>query len=133
MVIATADECRSFVEAQLERIAQSHPGWHSSRSTEVGAPPLSWTLGNGTGWYLLEARLTDREFLIWFGNHQVGAGGLHWIVRPAVHLAFADLEPRNDPIGLHYTLSDVLEYMIQTLSAPNVLVSRFEVNTFSLT
>ncbi len=135
MVIKTDKDCRAYVEAELDHLVRSRAGWHAGRSVWVQAPPLSWTLGRdvGEGWYTLEARVDDGEFLIWFGNHQVGAEGLHWIVRPAVHVAFADLWPRSDPLAIRYTLSDVLDYMIASLDAPRPFVSRFELNTESLT
>ncbi len=102
MVIKTDKDCRAYVEAELDHLVRSRAGWHAGRSVWVQAPPLSWTLGRdvGEGWYTLEARMDRAEFLIWFGNHDVGAAGIHWIVRPAVHVAFDDLWPRSDPLAI---------------------------------
>ena len=135
MQLGTIDDCRAYVEGELRRLIHSHPGWHSGRSTEVPVRPLTWSLGRGVegGWYLPEARMAEREFLIWFGNHQVGAGSVHWIMRPAVHVAFEDLQPRSDPVGIRISLCDVLDCMIRSLDGPEVIVTRFELNTFSLT
>lgn len=136
MQLNTDDECRAYVEAQLQRLVQSNPRLHAARSPDVPVLPLSWELGRdppGSGWYILEARMGQREFLIWFGNHQVGAEGLHWIMRPAVHVAFDDLWPRSDPVGIHYSLSDVLARMFGSLDAPPGLGFHFELNNVSLT
>jgi hypothetical protein len=135
MQLDTPEACRAYVEVQLQQLTRSHVGWHSGRSTAVPERPLTWTVGRGVGegWYTLEARLADREFLIWFGTHRVGAEGLHWIMRPAVHVAFADLSPRGDPIAIHFSLCDVIAYMISTLSLPQRVVAGFSLNSFSNT
>ena len=138
MLLKTEKECRAYVEAELEHLVRSCPGWHAGRCLDVPVRPLSWNLGRDeidrcASWYTLEACMHHAEFLIWFGNHQVGAGGLHWIMRPAVHVAFEDLLPRSDDVGIHYTLSDVLSSMIDSLAAPTQAMLRFDMNTFSMT
>lgn len=82
---------------------------------------------------MVEGDLGRGEVVIWFGNHQVGVPGLHWVMRPAVHVAFADLHPREDPVGLRFSLRDVLGCMIRSLSLPGSPMTRFEPNSFSLT
>jgi hypothetical protein len=135
MQLETPEECGTYVEAELRRLGQSQPGWHASRSSDMPERLLTWSIrrGTGEGWYTLEARMVEHEFLIWLGNHQVGEAGLHWIMRPAVHVAFSDLWPRNDPIALRYSLADVLGHMISTLALPGQLVTRFDLNSYSHT
>src|SRR5262245_11454835 len=114
MQLDTIEDCRAYVADELRQLVRSHPGWHAGRSTEAPVRPLTWNLGReiGEGWYTLEGRMVHREFLIWFGNHQVGAEDVHWIIRPAVHVAFDDLWPRSDSIAIRASLGDVLAYMI---------------------
>jgi hypothetical protein len=54
-------------------------------------------------------------------------------MRPAVHVAFADLHPRDDPIALCYPLRDVLASMIRSLDLPATVGTRFDLNSQSLT
>ena len=136
MQLNTDAECRAYVEAQLEILHRSDPRLHRARAPDVPIRPLTWDLGRdpaGSGWYRLEARMDQREFLIWFGNQQVGAEGVHWIMRPAVHVAFDDLWPRSDPLAIRRSLSDVLSWMFASLDAPRGLMMRFDTNTVSLT
>jgi hypothetical protein len=136
MQLNTDDECVAYVETQVQRLVQTDSRLHRARSPDVPTRQLSWELGRdpaGSGWYTLEARMGQREFLIWFGNHQMGAEGIHWIMRPAVHIAFDDLSPRGDSVGIHYSLSDVLAWMFGSLDARPGLAFRFAMNTFSLT
>ncbi len=100
MLFKTAEECRAYVDAELDHLVQSRPGWHARRCLDVPVRPLSWSLSHDEkdrydSSYTLEACMDHAEFLIWFGNYQVGAEGLHWIMRPAVHVAFEDLTPRR--------------------------------------
>jgi hypothetical protein len=135
MKLASADECCVYVESQLDALVRSNGRIHAARSTDVPGRPLTWRLGSdppGTGWYTLEARLAEEKFLVWFGNHQVGAEGIHWIMRPAVHIAFDDLWPRSDLVAIHSSLSDVLVWMFRSMDQPGFAL-RFETNTFSLT
>ena len=137
MVIKTDEECCTYVEGELNHLVQSQPGWHMTRSVAVPLRPLTWNLGRDApaeaAWYTLEARMDRAEFLIWFGNHQVGAEGLHWIMRPAVHVAFGDLWPRGDQIAVRFTLGDVLRWMIASLAGPRRDVMRFAMNSASMT
>jgi len=138
VLFKTAEECRAYVDAELDHLVQSRPGWHARRCLDVPVRPLSWSLSHDEkdrydSSYTLEACMDHAEFLIWFGNHQVGAEGLHWIMRPAVHVAFEDLTPRSDKVGLRYTLTDVLNFMIDSRRAPTHAMLRFDMNTFSIT
>ena len=138
MRLETPEECRTYAEAEFERLVESRPGWHVNRSVFPPAHQLSWDLSRdqgeqSDGGYTIEGKMHDGEFLIWFGNHQVGAGGLNWIMRPAVHVAFEDLWPRSDVLGIRYSLCDVLDLMIQSLSTATPAMLRFDVNTASLT
>jgi len=135
MQLKTAEECRTYVDAELRTLTHAQRGWHSAPSTDVPNRPLTWTVsrGVGEGWHTLEARLDRSEFLIWFGNHQVGVPGLHWIMRPAVHVAFEDLAPRGDTVALRFSLGDILAQMIYTLSLPMQHVTCFALNSYSHT
>jgi len=138
VLFKTDEECRAYVDAELDHLVQARPGWHARRCLDVPVRPLSWSLSHDEkdrydSSYTLEACMDHAEFLIWFGNHQVGAGGLHWIMRPAVHVAFEDLMPRSDKVGIRYTLTDVLNFMIDSRRAPTHAMLRFDMNTFSIT
>ena len=141
MNLDSESTCRAYVEGQLAQLKGKHPGWNTEFSPTWHDPTchlrsgrVAWnvTRSDRNGSYTLEVRPDDREFVVWFGNHQVGAEGLHWIMRPAVHVAFTDLAPRRDPVGLPFTLCDVLEQMIATVDRPSP-GPRFELNDFSLT
>ena len=141
MNLSSESTCRAYVETQLAQLARKRPAWNAASAPTWHDPAfrtrpdrIAWnvTPSDRNGSYTLEARLDDGEFVVWFGNHQVGAEGLHWIMRPAVHVAFTDLAPRNDPVNLPYTLCDVLDQMISTVDRP-ISGPRFELNDFSLT
>ena len=133
--------CRAYVEDQLTQLGRMHPDWRASESPdwhETSRPHpagrLAWSITRARmkGWYTLEGRLDQGEFVVWFGNHRVGVGGVHWIMRPAVHVAFTDVMPRSDPVALPYTLCDVLDQMMATVDGA-CLAPRFELNDFSIT
>ena len=131
---------RNYVEAQVERsIRAKRPELQVTFMDTLEPHPtgpfegLCWRIAlpqsQGT-WprdYLLEARLGDREFLIWFGYSSAGAWATHHIMRPAVHVRFEDLGfaarefPRH--VSQHFTLGEVLEEMLfrDELYVPNVL------------
>ena len=142
MQFETREECRAYVEAELDRVVRSRPPWQATPSPQspvrsvdalfwkiTPAPEKRWP----ASWYELEARLDAAEFLLWFGNHQVGAGQLCWIVHPAIHVAFKDLWPRSDILAIRYSLGDVLEEVIRSLESPHQYIMRFDMNTFSMT
>ncbi len=137
MEIKTPAQCRAYVEAELAAFTSAHPGWHATRSVLEPRDPLSWTIGLDTpvsaSWYSLQADMNRRELLIWFGNHRAGAGGIHWIMRPAVHVAFDDLRPRSDSVGLPYSLCEVLGVMVNSLRHPRVAVMQYDLNSESVT
>src|SRR5438445_7444460 len=102
MQLQSSVACDAYVQHELRTLIQRGSSWHATPASPdaPGVPPdgnrLSWKLtrtDTPDSWYVLEARIDSQEFLIWFGNHQVGAEGLHWIMRPAVHVAFRDLAP----------------------------------------
>ena len=132
-------DCSRYVEAEVARAIGGLKGWRvvyssdeSDTRQEKASPCLTWKLDrvSDQSWYLLESREETQEFLIWYGNHQVGAQGLHWIMRPAVHISFDDLWPRNDPLPFKFGLADVLSVMIRSLEYDR---PSFPLNTFSLT
>ena len=142
MHFETAEECRAYVEAELDRVVRSRPPWQATprpRSKDGPADALCWIITPTPGerwpasWYELEARFGAAEFLLWFGNHQVGIEQLSWIVHPAIHVAFKDLEPQSDRLAIRFSLGDVLEEVIRSLDSPRQYLMRFEMNTFSLT
>ena len=134
MRLQSYDQCVAYVDSELDRLRQLRPDWHWGHSTDVPVAPLKWTVGRDFGeYYTLEARMDYGEFVIWFGHHQVGAEGLHWIMQTAVHVAFEDLQPREDALAIRYGLSDVLDNMICTLNSPPQFLLRFATNTHSLT
>ncbi|HKV74874.1 MAG TPA: hypothetical protein VJN95_10180 [Gemmatimonadales bacterium] len=137
MEIKTPAACRTYVEAELAAFTSAHPGWHAARSVLEPRDPLSWTIGLDTpvsaSWYGVQADMNRRELLVWFGNHRTGAGSIHWIMRPAVHVAFDDLRPRSDAVGLPYSLSDILGEMVNSLGNKRVAVMRYDLNSESLT
>lgn len=136
MRISNDAACTSYVNEQLRDFLGRRPAWHAARPPSVPEEPLTWTIGRNMpgadGWYRLQADMPGKQFLVWFGNHQVGAEGLHWIMRPAVHIAFDDLRPRNDSVGLHFSLSDVLDCMAASLDTTYAPV-QYPLNTFSFT
>ena len=144
MQFETTEECRQYVERELARTFQSQTGWHIGFAhgpndllgyTAPEMPRMRWKIYHveEDSWYNLDARMDEREFVVWFGNHQVGAEGLHWIMHPAVHIAYDDLWPRSDLVAIRYGLGDVLQWMIASLGMPRQLQTRFDLNTFALT
>jgi hypothetical protein len=143
MHFETTEACRTYVEGELDRAVRSRPGWQAVQTTDSpDALPdsLSWTIMPTTNrgvwpesWYTLEARFTTKEFVLWFGNHQVGVGGLHWILHPAVHVAFKDVSPRSDSVNIQFRLADFLEEVLRSLEMPRQMAMRFEMNTLSPT
>ena len=149
MELRSREECGRYVEGELDRVIRSRPGWSARGATpeysyrcaasrDIAAEAMAWTILNsgghyGESWYRLEAHLIRQEFLVWFGNHQVGIEGLHWIMRPAVHVAFDDLEPMAEPFRFRFRLGDVLEVMMRSLDKPSSTETRFDLNNFSLT
>lgn len=142
MQLGSTAECRAYVEAELDRVVRSRPGWRAAPATvaeypetATDPPALVWMIRPPEAelWYTLQADLGGCEFLIWFGNHRVGLQGLHWIMRPAVHVSFRDLWPREDPLRWRWRLGDVLTEMIESLSEPQGFATRFDLNTFSAT
>ena len=144
MHFKTREECRKYVEAELDRVVRSRPGWKAVQHalTPDDMPDaLSWRVApassSAQAWqdsfYTLEARMTTEEFLLWFGNHAVGVENLHWIVRPAVHVAFKDLWPRDDVLGIRFSLGDVLAEIISSLDMPSHFAMRFPLNFMSAT
>ena len=148
MEVRDGRECKRYVEAELIRVLQSRPEW--SCATAPASVPESYAASRGSGsdvmawklsksgtyyqsWYRLEAHLARHEFLIWFGNHQMGDAGLHWIMRPALHVAFEDLEPMEPPFVFHFRLRDVLQAMIESLDRPGGSDMRFDLNDYSIT
>lgn len=141
-------DVRRYVEAELNRVLSAHESWrvHTWRGGLPDYLPLEpkdteglwWVLTTteespyDDSWYTLEARRDTEEFLIWFGHGQVGSGGLHWIIRPAVHVAFQHLGP-HPYTHVEYRLGDVLDMMIRSLDSPHHFTQIFEMNTFSLT
>ena len=142
MHFKTLEECRTYVEVELDRVVRSRPPWQatpSPQSPDRPADALSWTISPApekrwpASWYELEARFGAAEFLLWFGNHQVGHQQLSWIVHPAIHVAFKDLWPRPDVLAIRFSLGDVLEEVIGSLELQHQYLMRFEMNTFSMT
>ena len=141
------DDCRRYVEGELDRVVRSRSGWFASPAiAHASEPPptapraevsAAWRIRQGSKagapWYLLEASLGDQEFRIWFGNHQVGVAGLSWIMRPAVHVAFDSLTPMERPFELGFSLGDVLEAMIASPQGDGFARASFALNTYSLT
>ena len=95
MQLETVEQCRAYVEAELREFARSNPGWHAARASD-NPERLRWHVDRelGDGWYTLEGRMDQHEFLIWFGNYQEDLeveDAIGPIMRPAVHVAFEDL------------------------------------------
>lgn len=137
MRLNTVAEIRAYVTRELHQVAESCPSWGVDGPTGSSDEKLSWKLqfkgGSLSLWYNIEVRLDNQEFLIWFGNYQVGIEQIHWIMRPAVHVAFADLGQSLIPVT-NYSLGDILRAMIRSLENPGGLEDlRFQPNTFSFT
>jgi hypothetical protein len=137
MHITTRAAVQKYMAHELQAVAASCPGWTVKTPADSSEDALSFDIelqGYGmTFWYTIEARLRDQEFLIWFGNYHVGDPQLCWIMRPAVHVGFADIS--KGPTALwRYSLGDVLRDMILSLENPGGLEElRFQPNTFSMT
>ena len=137
MHITTRGAVQDYMARELQAVAASCPGWTVKTPADSSKDALSFDIelqGYGMSfWYTIEARLRDQEFLIWFGNYWVGDPQLSWIMRPAVHVGFADIT--KEPTGLwKYSLGDVLRNMILSLENPGGLEElRFQPNTFSMT
>ncbi len=129
----TEEAVRNYVEAELDQFRARHPelivtlreapdGFLSTRGItwRITRPKQTWET-----YYTIEARLDDRELLIWFGYSSAGAWGTHHIMRHAVHIRFRDLgfAAREFPKDLaeQFTLNEVLEEMLQTHYVMNVL------------
>jgi hypothetical protein len=142
VLLKTETECRRYVEGELDRAVRSIPGWRApytgggfSPEPESAPPLFTWKIHktDEDSWYTLQARLDTQEFVIWFGNHQAGSISLYWIVRPAVHVSFKDVWPREDPLPLRYCLGDVLAMMIRSIEGPRRFGFCFPMNSFSIT
>jgi hypothetical protein len=145
MHITTRDAVQEYMVRELQAVAASCPGWTVQTPADSSKDALSFKFeleGHAlTFWYTIEARLRDQEFLIWFGNYRLGDPRLCWIMRPAVHIGFADISkgptgPSNVSLGsfLNVSLGDVLRDMILSLENPGGLEElRFQPNTFSMT
>ena len=130
---------RNYVEDQLERSVRTKRPELDVRFMDgfdphpTGPKGLCWRInlprsqGSWPHDYLVEARLADREFLIWFGYSSSGAWATHHIMRPAVHVRFQDLgfaaREFPPPTRMDFTLGEVLEEMLfrDTRYSPNVL------------
>jgi hypothetical protein len=141
--LPSKDACRVYVDAELDRTVRAIPGWRADSwapqdagflNPHIHPTAMLWRIGHHDlrGWYMLEARIDDEEFLFWFGNHQVGAAALHWILRPAIHVAFAALHPAQEVTVFEYTLGDVLTALIDPAERTQP-PHRLEMNDFSLT
>jgi hypothetical protein len=65
--------------------------------------------------YLLEARLAQGEFVIWFGGmHGVASAGASTrdVMLPAVHVPFSLVDRDAGPTGATYSLGAVLWWML---------------------
>jgi hypothetical protein len=130
---------RNYVAAQLEHtIRAKRPELQVTFTESVDRPRrgprrIYWriTLPQSEGsWpsdYLVEARLDESEFVIWFGYSSAGTLATHHMMRPAVHVRFEDLgfAAREFPEDLRgeFTLGEVLEGMLfrSSFYHPNVL------------
>lgn len=137
MHITTRGAVEEYMARELQAVAASCPGWTVKNTTDSSNDSLFLNVeleGHAlTFWYTIEARLRDQEFLIWFGNYQVGIAQVHWIMRPAVHVGFADVVENHRRIA-SFSLRDVLREMILSLENPGGLETlHFQPNTFSMT
>ena len=129
----------SYVETQFERtIRARRPELQLALMDEVdrqraGPKRICWRInlpqseGSWPSDYMVEARIDEGEFLIWFGYSSSGAWATHQIMRPAVHVRFQDLgfAAREFPeqLSQYFTIGEVLEEMLfrGRLYPPNVL------------
>jgi len=132
---------RSYVEGELQSsIGAKRPELRVKFTGECdgrlsGPKGMCWkislprTPGSWPSDYMLEARLEDRESIIWFGYSSAGAWGTHHIMRPAVHVRFQDLgfAAQEFPEGVRefFTLGEILSEMVLRARPypPNVLPS----------
>ena len=119
---------RNYVEAQLEgSIRAKRPELQVTFTGECdsllsGPKGLCWKIilprspGLWPSDYMVEARLEEREFLIWFGYSSAGALATHHVMRPAVHVRFQDLgfaaQEFPEEVRDFFTLGQVLEEMV---------------------
>jgi len=145
-VFGDATAVRVYVEAALALVTPHHPWLEAVAfpSREPNSEILGWLLRPYSPrfddvelFYRLDARVREREFVIWFG-HESGffTRSIEEWVRPAVHYDFEmygpHLEPRapdgpiNDPgpAALAYVLDGILRREPDPESAASPCVSR---------
>ena len=121
-------QVRHYVEAELQSsIRAKRPELKVTFTGECdttlsGGKGLCWKIilpQSPNSWpsdYMLEARLEEREFLVWFGYSSAGALATHHIMRPAVHVRFQDLgfaaQEFPEHVRVSFTLGQVLTKMV---------------------
>ena len=127
LVLETEAQIREYVEAELNRTVRSkypelEARFRDDYPTAGPSPHLWWrVVDEHAEWqpfYTIEARRVEQEFLIWYGNITRAVWAKHFVMRQAVHLAFATV--KRDPHGSEpspYTdaasLGAVLELMLE--------------------
>ena len=125
-------QIREYVEAELDRtVRDRYPELEAHSSDDYSTAPPSrypwWRIVDvhaaGQPFYTIEARLGEREFLIWYGNITRGVWAKHFAMRQAVHLAFETVQ--RDPHGTEpspyndaASLGAVLELMLSDAQPP---------------
>ena len=119
---------REYVETELDRTVRDHPDIRVSKGipwiheedeqTEAMKRGLAWTIRtqDTAGDYVIEARVEQKELLIWFGYSSVGLGGIHQVMFSAVHIHLESLlaEWCPYPRKSFDSLSAVLERMLKS-------------------
>lgn len=134
---------RDYVEQELDRTIRRthlHLGVYEGArwagdSTEAKTDRLFWTIEGltkfGVADYIIEARPSDRELLIWFGFSSAGALSANHLICPAVHLNVDELTFMPGQRRHDLSLGAVLERMLQSWDdEPGV---RFPMNHRTLT
>ena len=132
LTLESETQIREYVEAELDRTVRARypeleAHFRDDYPTAAPSQGLWWRIVDvhteGQPFYTIEARLGEREFLIWYGNITRGMWAKHFAMRQAVHLAFDTVQ--RDPHGAEpspYTdaasLGAVLELMLNATQPP---------------
>jgi len=131
---ASLDDLRQYVEAELDSSVRiDHPELQVifgaqergvvHRPTSITA--LCWSIESprmdrsqhllGRN-YVLEARLSEGQFVIWFGSvhgFPLGGGMTRDVILPAVHVPFSLIDRGSRPTKADYSLGGVLSWMLE--------------------
>ncbi len=130
------DELRGYVESELERTVRTE---HPDLRVDFGPreftvvprfTPLCWLIESARTdhtmtlrdrHYLLEARRSEGQFVIWFGGMHgftTGDGTTRDVILPAVHVPFSLLHHGARPTHSGYGVGAVLSWMLAHAQSP---------------